>query len=155
MTSQADQSAQDSVVNASATTPLLDADSGSSKQPVERPVIITAVESSATAAPASPGTAATAPEAAGPASPGSKQERPLSQAVANEYRFIHFRIPPREGKLKFVLPILLLSFQLIFIVLFALFGNYAKTDTHNSKYPSTCLFFDSSVIFFPFHTFKY
>lgn len=52
----------------------------------------------------------------------------------NEYRFVHQRIPLRSGNLKFLLPILLIGFQVLFVVLFALFVNYSdKAD--NSKYP--------------------
>jgi len=39
---------------------------------------------------------------------------------------VHHRIPPREGKLRFFLPVLLLTFQVIFIVLFAVFGSYSN-----------------------------
>lgn len=76
----------------------------------------------------------------------SQAERPLSamsqsvaQSPSNEYRFVHQRIPPRDGKLRFLLPVLLLGFQIIFIVLFALFGNYSsssQSDQLGLKYPS-------------------
>lgn len=50
---------------------------------------------------------------------------PAPPIITNEYKFVHHRIPPREGKLRFFLPVLLLSFQVLFIILFALFGNYS------------------------------
>lgn len=68
------------------------------------------------------------------ASPAQVQRsRPLSTVsnqtpapvITNEYKFVHQRIPPREGKLRFFLPVLLLTFQVIFIVLFAVFASYS------------------------------
>ena len=50
---------------------------------------------------------------------------PAPNPVTNEYRFVHQRIPNKTGKLKFLLPVLLLTFQVLFIVLFAVFGDYA------------------------------
>lgn len=125
MSNQGDQSGQDlnGGANVSATTPLLE---NENKQVQERPVIITSVETSG---------APHSPTVASPASP-SKQERPLSQTIANEYRFVHLRIPPKEGKLKFLLPVLLLNFQLIFIILFGLFADYnTKEENNQAKYP--------------------
>lgn len=52
----------------------------------------------------------------------------------NEYRFVHQRIPLRTGNLKFLLPALLIGFQLFFIILFAVFVNYSD-NADNSKYP--------------------
>lgn len=114
----------------SATTPLL----GEAK--VEGgvgPLVVTA-STGAPAAPNSPTKSASSP------SKQAQEQRPLSQTVTNEYRFVHLRIPPRDGKLRFLLPILLLVFQLIFIVLFALFANYSndvETSSKLNKYPST------------------
>jgi hypothetical protein len=141
MSNQGDVSGQElngGGVNASdnATTPLLEGENNKQQQsPVlqERPVIITSVETSG-APSAAPATAA--PVSPSAVSPSSKQERPLSQTVANEYRFVHLRIPPKEGKLKFLLPILLLKFQLVFIILFGLFAEYNVNETYSqSKYP--------------------
>lgn len=62
------------------------------------------------------------------------QSKYSSNDQPNEYRFIHQRIPPKTGSLKYLLPILLIGFQIIFIVLFALFANYSD-KTNNAKYP--------------------
>ena len=51
------------------------------------------------------------------ASPAKTNPRPVSMAsntapvISSEYKFVHQRIPPREGKLRFFLPVLLLTFQ--------------------------------------------
>lgn len=70
-----------------------------------------------------------------PVNSPSAEQAPIS----NEYRFVHQRIPPKEGKLRFLLPALLLGFQVVFIVLFAVFGNYSSSvqnEPLNPKYPS-------------------
>jgi hypothetical protein len=62
--------------------------------------------------------------------------------LAAEYRFIHQRIPERTGSQKFFLPTFLLTLQVIFIILFAFFGNYESDETIKksndltNKYPS-------------------
>lgn len=63
----------------------------------------------------------------------SKEEKqPAAPVVApvlsNEYKFIHQRIPPRQGKLRFFLPSILILFQVVFIVLFAFFGSYKEVS---------------------------
>lgn len=94
-------------------------------------------KTAAAAAPASP-TAAVAPA---PASP-SKQAvntttdaaaAPVSPQPVNEYRFVHLRIPRRDGKLRFLLPVLLLAFQLVFIILFAFFGHYQDEKSQQAS----------------------
>jgi ammonium transporter Rh len=83
--------------------------------------------------------------AVSPSSP-HKAPRPLSAVSAqkgdsasaapaqNEYRFVHQRIPNKQGKLRFFLPIILLSLQVLFIVLFALFVEYDNTSQQH-RYP--------------------
>lgn len=139
--------------NVSATTPLLEAQAGEAK--VEAgvgPLVVTASTGGASspsspnkaaataAAPASPGAVAVA----APASPSKQAAASPAPAAAanpqpaNEYRFVHLRIPLREGKLRFLLPALLLAFQLVFIVLFAVFGHYQAeaADAKINRYPS-------------------
>jgi hypothetical protein len=48
--------------------------------------------------------------------------------LSAEYRFVHQRIPQHTGYQRFLMPILLLTFELAFIVLFAVFANYQKDD---------------------------
>lgn len=65
-----------------------------------------------------------------------------SATLAAEYRFVHQRIPERTGSERFFLPTFLLTFQIIFIILFAFFGNYQSDDKIKEsnelvrKYPS-------------------
>jgi hypothetical protein len=136
----------------SATTPLLDSDGqrveltplrvsqpspSGQLQPVSTPVVITATPVLGTAAsrPQSPNNAPT---------------------LSNEYRFVHQRIPAREGNLRFVLPGLLIAFQLAFIVIFSIFGSYSVSSRSGDllseqisrKYPSkSSTLFISSIIF--------
>jgi hypothetical protein len=63
-------------------------------------------------------------------------------ALTSEYRFIHQRIPEHAGnKQKIFLPIFMIALQVIFIILFAFFGNYDTSSGLNAveaekKYPS-------------------
>lgn len=133
----------DSAAAQSATTPLL-AESGAAdaaaspkkspkKSATETQVVITTV----TTSPGSPIKVATErPLSAAPQSgPASPAAAPAAAAgPTDEYKFVQLHIPTKEGKLKFLLPILLLVFQVLFIVLFAVFASYKKSpDT--SKYP--------------------
>ena len=131
--------------NVSATTPLLESSGGEAKLEAG-PLVITATTGGANSpakTPSSPTKPASPAPAAAPASPTAAKtteqpasERPVSQNV-NEYRFVHLRIPPRSGKLRFLLPILLLVFQLVFIILFAFFANYSpESNSAPNKYPS-------------------
>lgn len=78
----------------------------------------------------------------------NKQETPVQISIPNnEYRFIQQRIPPKDSHLRFVLPALLLGFQVIFIILFAFFGKYTTDSVTNNvseqqarKYPSKLKF---------------
>jgi hypothetical protein len=62
--------------------------------------------------------------------------------ATSEYRFIHQRIPEHAGnKQKIFLPIFMIALQVIFIILFAFFGNYDTSSGLNAveaekKYPS-------------------
>ena len=116
----------------SATTPLLPRSDEQDTQKVELKVVQVSPGRQASA-PASPGPAA----ATGGDDAAGKQP---GQTLSNEYRFVHQRIPPREGKLRFLLPILLLGFQVVFIVLFAIFGHYANdgNDKVSRTYPRKC-----------------
>jgi len=65
------------------------------------------------------------------------------QTLPNEYRFIQQRIPPKNSLLRYALPVLLLGFQVVFIILFAFFGQYTMSKPSDSvneqearKYPS-------------------
>jgi hypothetical protein len=80
-----------------------------SVSPKERPLSVVSQSAAAAAAPVSPA--------------------PAAAPVTNEYRFVHQRIPIKKGNLKFLLPILLLVFQVLFIVLFGVFGDYNATQS--------------------------
>ena len=64
------------------------------------------------------------------------------QPISAEYRFVHQRIPLRLGNERFLLPIILILFEVIFIVLFAVFANYSSNETIRknpdlvTRYPS-------------------
>jgi hypothetical protein len=72
-------------------------------------------------------------------------------AVSAEYRFVHQRIPQHNGGQRFLMPIILLTFEIVFIILFAVFANYQSDDVlKNSedvtkKYPSMLLNIPSSI----------
>ena len=133
-TEQANESAAPS-----ATTPLLPRSDEQDTQKVELKVVQVSPGRQASA-PVSPGAAQGAVDDA------SKQGQ-VGQTLSNEYRFVHQRIPPREGKLRFLLPILLLGFQVVFIVLLAIFGHYANDGndkiarTYPRKYPTVLMYF--------------
>jgi ammonium transporter Rh len=118
----------------SATTPLLPRSDENDTQKVELKVVQVSPGRQSQQGQASPTPAA----AAAPATTdeGSKLVA-NAPTLSNEYRFVHQRIPPRQGKLRFLLPILLLSFQVLFIVLLAIFGSYKGDDRAkvSSTYP--------------------
>ena len=132
---------QESGAAATATTPLLPPEEPEAKvestTPARSQSPQPAPQTPAPASPVAQASEAPAPEsqpAPAPAAPVSPaKQRPVSAIsnppatiIANEYKFVHQRIPAKEGKLRFLLPVLLLGFQVVFIVLFAIFGNYAN-----------------------------
>lgn len=117
----------------SATTPLLPRSDEQDTQKVELKVVQVSPGRQAPAL-ASPGAAQAAGDDTG-------KQGQVGQTLSNEYRFVHQRIPPREGKLRFLLPILLLGFQVVFIVLLAIFGHYANDG--NDKIARTYPLFEN------------
>jgi len=121
----------------SATTPLI------SKEEQEPETIkLEVVAEGAPAAAVSPAAVEVKTDAE-PTTPSKKRPTSTVQVttLSNEYRFVHQRISAHHGKLKFLLPGLLLLFQVAFIVLFAVFGNYSTPKENNlnesvsQKYP--------------------
>jgi hypothetical protein len=118
---------QDSSTAPTATTPLLpredaaaDPASPSSRKAPQKSATASVTETHVVITSVSPGREQPA------ASPAARPLSTVSQAPApaNEYRFVHQRIPIKQGNLKFLLPIILLLFQVVFIVLFGIFGDY-------------------------------
>ena len=138
--------AQESGAAATATTPLLPPEEPEAKvestTPARSQSPQPAPQTPAPASPVAQASEAPAPEPqpapAAPVSPAKQRpvsaiSNPPATIIANEYKFVHQRIPAKEGKLRFLLPVLLLGFQVVFIVLFAIFGNYANvTDAEKA-----------------------
>ena len=117
---------------ATATTPLLSP--SVEETPTPDTAAIAAAPSTPNKVSGSPVKASSRPVSAvlnGPAAVVAAVSAP--PAISSEYKFVHQRIPPREGKLRFFLPILLLSFQVLFIVLFAVFGSYSTGPLEKTK----------------------
>ena len=129
--SNQNEQVNESTAAPSATTPLLPRSDENDTQKVELKVVqVSPGRQSGQASPApAAATAATTDE-------GSKLVA-NAPTLSNEYRFVHQRIPPRQGRLRFLLPILLLAFQVGFIVLVAVFGSYRaeQRDKVASTYP--------------------
>jgi ammonium transporter Rh len=53
--------------------------------------------------------------------------------LSAEYRFVHQRLQQHTGRQRFVMPVMLLVFELAFIVLFGLFANYQRDDIMNKN----------------------
>lgn len=69
-----------------------------------------------------------------PAALKETSPRPLSPMSNQEYKFVHQRIPPRKGPTRFFLPVILLTFEVIFIVLFGVFGSYYTGDDQKTNH---------------------
>jgi hypothetical protein len=94
----------------------------------ELKIVSETVEPAALPAPKSPTKSV---KSAKSAKESKAEKKPPAVTLPSEYKFVHQRIPAREGKLRFLLPALLIGFQVVFIILFAFFGSYQDAPSAN------------------------
>ena len=70
----------------------------------------------------------------------------LKSSAANEFHFVYQHLPSKDSKRRLLLPALLLVFQALFIVLFALFGDYNTASTKSPTNLSYSLFEDLQAL---------